>query len=200
MPSKNRVKIYDTESFYHIYNRGIESRRIFLDDRDYRVFLSMLKRHLTPEDSVDQRGRVYENLSDQIELVAYCLMPTHFHLMIYQKNETGITKLMSRVATAYVSYFNRRHKRIGPLFQDIYKAALIDNDAYLMHISRYIHLNPSTPENYEYSSYQYFLGSRKPLWINPIRVLVLFEGDYGNFVKDFADHKKSLSSISQYIP
>jgi putative transposase len=195
MPAKNVVKKYVENSYYHLYNRGVEKRVIFEDEQDYIVFLSYLKylltpsipspldhpRHLTGSDLI--RYRPQHNLHDRISLIAYCLMPNHFHLLIHQKTSTGITDLMRSLATSYSMYFNCRYHRVGALFQGKYKASLVDTEEYLLHLSRYIHLNPATdrvgpcqlnPREYPYSSYKYFIGWASADWIHPRHVLDYF--------------------------
>ncbi|HEY4714156.1 MAG TPA: hypothetical protein VIH30_07975, partial [Aquirhabdus sp.] len=83
MPSKHVVKEYAPDSYYHIYSRGVEKRQIFLDEKDFAVFLNMLKRYLSPVGAFDLSRREYPNFANQIELNAYCLMQNHFHLLIY---------------------------------------------------------------------------------------------------------------------
>ena len=170
MPSKNRIKTYTENGYYHLYNRGVDKRIIFQDRDDYTRFLYLLKIYLSPLENLQAEFpllRTYlinKNLAGQVDLLAYCLMPNHFHLLVHQKNKDGITKLMRQVMTSYSKYFNNRFERIGPLFQDIYKAALVDSDDYLLHLSRYIHLNPLyrgiTVDEYICSSYFNYLGKK----------------------------------------
>jgi putative transposase len=120
------------------------------------------------------------NIEKEVSLIAYCLMPNHFHLLIQQISIDGITKLLRRIATTYAMYFNKRYKRVGYLFQGPYKAVLVENDSYLLHLSRYIHLNPSelirrNLINYPYSSYKYYLGIAKAGWVKPDLILNYFD-------------------------
>src|SRR3972149_4852723 len=167
MPSPNLEKIYLAESFYHIYNRGVNKQPIFLDSKDYAVFLNLLKRYLDSKLTEDKNGREYENLHEKLELVAFCLMPTHFHLFVFQHTPEAMTRLLRGVGTSYTGYFNKKYRRSGPLFTDRFKASIINNDAYLIHISRYIHLNPLSFRNYEWSSLPYYLGKKQADWVNP---------------------------------
>lgn len=206
MPSRNIVKAYAPDSYYHVYNRGVEKRRIFLDDQDHGVFLNLLKRYLAGQEERDPSGRRFDDLSGAVELLAFCLMPNHFHLLIYQHDPKGMSKLLQRVMTAYVGYFNRKHTRVGCLFQDRFKAALIDREPYLWHISRYIHLNPldlGLPvETYAFSSYRYYLGQRQARWLHPQRILALHEHShqrYADFVGDSVDYKRSLADVKRLV-
>lgn len=216
MPAKNSIKTYIENSYYHIYNRGIEKREIFIDHKDYGVFLSLLKRYLMPWkaeiNKVRPRHRI--DLHDKIQLVSYCLMPNHFHLMVKQFTKDAIIEFMRALANSYVLYFNTRYERIGPLFQGRYKAVLIENDPYFLHLTRYIHTNPldigftrSDLVNYRYSSYRDFIGKRKTEWIHSMEVLNYFKSpqkitsqdtlSYQSFVEDsIEDSKEILGSLS----
>lgn len=202
MPSKNRVKDYVPFNYYHIYNRGVNKQNIFEDDEDYTVFLNLLKRYLGDLPEKDPQGREYPWLSGQLELLAFCLMPNHFHLLIYQdENEKAMTQLMRGVLTSYTAFFNKKYKRVGHLFQDAYKASLIDDQTYLEHISRYIHLNPYEWENYEWSSLPYYLGSKQAAWVKPDKILDIFEGEsYNDFVADYEDYKRELKALKNIMP
>jgi putative transposase len=166
MPSRNSIKVYVAGDYYHIYNRGVEKRLVFMDDKDYRVFLGYLKLYLMP---VDPTVKPHKDLSDQVELAAYCLMPNHFHLLVRQSSERGIESLMRCLTGAYVRYFNHRHRRVGSLFQDTYKAVRILNDAHLYQIESYIHENPehlvADISRYPYSSLRW--ENSAPAWLQP---------------------------------
>jgi putative transposase len=200
MPSRNRVKLYSPESYYHIYNRGVNRRRIFIDNDDYAVFLNLLKRYLCREEVKDAKGRQYESMYGKIELLAFCLMPNHFHLLIFQKDAEAMTKLLHKITGSYTRYFNKKHKRSGPLFQDRFKASQILSDEYLIHISRYIHLNPRGYLAWEYSSLPYYTGRFSADWVMSGRVMSLFEGDdYLTFLKDYEGHNKMLDQIKDQL-
>lgn len=199
MPSRNIVKEYSPNSYYHVYNRGVNKRLIFKDETDYAVFLNLLKRYLGGEaGEVRRNGYVYPSHMDQIQLLAFCLMSSHFHLLIYQMDDDkAIAKFMQSLCTAYTMYFNRRYKRVGRLFQGTFKASRVSQDEYLLHISRYIHLNPKNYQNYEWSSFPYYLGSKKAHWVKPSKILALFSGaeDYRKFLADYEDYRESLDKI-----
>lgn len=201
MPSKNIVKEYAPDSYYHIYNRGVNKRLIFRDDQDYAVFLNILKRHLSDEVIKDNFGREYDNFGSEIELLAFCLMPNHFHMFIYQsENWRALEALMRRVVTAYSMYFNKKYKRVGHLFQDSYKASRIDDEAYLQHISRYIHLNPVNYKDYEWSSYKTYTGKVDYKWVKPKRILDIFNStnEYISFIDNFKDYKETEEALSRF--
>lgn len=198
MPSRNIVREFVPDSYYHVYNRGVEKRLIFLDDQDYTVFIGLLKKYLTGKRDSKTNRHPVKSFADELELISYCLMPNHFHLLFYQKNENAVSDFMRRLSTGYVMYFNDRYKRVGGLFQGPYKASLINADSYLHHISRYIHLNPDEYMNWPYSSLPYFLGKRSASWIKPARVLDLFDNSlakYLEFIRDYEETKTELNSI-----
>jgi REP element-mobilizing transposase RayT len=198
MPSKNSERIDTAETFYHVYNRGVNKQLIFRDKRDYAVFFSLLKRYLGDDTQTDQSGRKYPNYSQEVELLAVCLMPNHYHLLFYQIEQGALSKLMSSISTAYVAYFNKRYSRVGHLFQGRFKASRIIDDKYLLHISRYIHLNPKQ-DDWEYTSLPYFMGKQQAEWIKPQRILGMFDGleDYKQFLSDYKAYKDSLDQIEQ---
>jgi len=163
---KNRdYKQFEKDGIYHIYNRGVGKMKIFEDDKDFRVFLHRLKENLFPEKKKAEnfilKKKVYERKllpPKSFDLICYCLMPNHFHLLMQQKTDLPISKLVSKICTGYSMYFNKKHDRIGTLFQDAFKAVRIENNEQLLWISLYIHGNPQKsklvekPENYKWSS------------------------------------------------
>ncbi len=220
MPSKNSIKLYIEGGYYHLYNRGVEKRIIFIDHQDYSVFLRFLKEYLLPPYHPDlttlanlNKRRHPINCSSDIDLLAFCLMPNHFHLFIKQKTKRGIKKFMQTLLINYAMYFNYKYDRRGPLFEGRYKAVLIEGEPQFLHIGRYIHLNPKgilakeqSLQDYEYSSYPYYLGERKADWLKPKEILEMFRSpknllpkdilSYQSFVEDYAsDDKETLSEL-----
>lgn len=201
MPGRNIVKLYAPESFYHVYNRGVNRRTIFKDVTDYAYFCSLFARHLSVKPTHDTKGRPYPHLREQLDLLAYCLMPNHFHLMLYQKDSGyALAELMRSVGTAYTLYFNKKYRRRGPLFENHYRAVLIHTDAYLQHISRYIHLNHKQYKTWAHSSYSaYVQPSVAPEWLDTAEVLGLFDShkQYLDFVDDYEDAQRALETIKR---
>lgn len=229
MAAKNSLKTYSPNCYYHIYNRGVEKRFIFQDEQDYAVFLSYLKTYLLPknEDGLRQtltdpninykekerilRKLRLNNFSDEITLLAYCLMPNHFHLLIKQKPADGIDKFMNSLGVRYTMFFNRKYKRVGALYQGVYKAVLVESEEQLLYLSSYIHRNPFAPDTgskedvlrawlSQPSSYPEYLGRRKTDWIHPEDILVFFSKatpklSYQAFVEQMDD----ISTIENYI-
>ena len=199
MPARNSIKQYDAPSYYHVYNRGAGKRPIFLDDQDRRKFISLLARHLDPDDtSVRADGKIYEKY--EVELVAYCLMDNHFHFLLYQESDiTAITQLMRSITVAYTMYFNLRYGQQGHLFQGVFKASRIDNHSYLAHITRYIHLNPRSYKRYKWSSLSVYLGKHQETWLHPERVLDMTPTQYLTFLEDYESRKAILGEIKDQL-
>ncbi|KKP40698.1 hypothetical protein A2130_03925 [Candidatus Woesebacteria bacterium GWC2_33_12] len=212
MPAKNSIKLDIEETYYHVYNRGVDKRVIFEDEQDYKVFLNYLREYLSPpkplselEVEVTLKGstfkgipRLLNNYFDQIHLLAYCLMPNHFHLLIKQKDIGMMKNFMRSLGTRYSVYFNKRYERSGSLFQGIYKAVIISNENYLLHLSRYIHLNPAELRielDDAYSSYGDYTGLRNTTWIESETIKSYFSKEnnkitsYKSFVESMIDKK-----------
>ncbi len=206
MTSKNRIKIYVPNSYYHIYNRGVNKQEIFFDKSDYRIFITYIKDALsepvTKLVTVDFKGRSFEatpykvkNFQKEISILAYCLMPNHFHLLVKQNNKRSIESFMRSILTRYVQYVNKKYNRVGPLFQGRYKAALVTSDEYLLHLSRYIHLNPQELNSNiidTYSSYSTYLGIDSVKWVDTNPVLKFFNRNLT--YKSFVESKDLLST------
>jgi len=203
MPGRNIEKEYVEDSFYHAYNRGLNKMDIFIDDKDYRVFLSLLKRVLGDEVQSNKLNREYPNFHNDLELLSYCLMPNHFHLLIRTRNKPKLLpELMKSVMTSYVMYFNKRHERTGPLFGKRYRAVRITSDEYLWHISRYIHLNPldmgQDYKKYPYSSIDYYIGKKNSDWVKTNEIKEMFKEareNYSKFLEDYVERKEELKEI-----
>lgn len=197
MPGRNVLKIDVPDNYYHVYARGHSRRKVFRDDEDFQVFLNLLKRYLSINAVNDKSGRKYPHLRGQIELLAYCLMSNHFHLLIYQKNQGAMSQLMHGVITSYSVYYNKKYKCSGALFETRYRASRISTGEYLMHVSRYIHLNPGDWQAYPYSSIHAYFGIGHPEWLQEEKVIDLFGSTpvYADFLDDTDDYKDSLDEI-----
>lgn len=225
MPAKNSIKKYVGNGYYHIYNRGVEKRAIFSDQQDYAVFISYLRDYLTPKDSEklleklssllitsQEKNEILRklrinNFTDEITLLAFCLMPNHFHLLIKQKNSGSMDKFMNSLATRYTMYFNKKYERVGSLFQGVYKAVLVSTDEQLLQLSRYIH--KQAMDSYHLAgqdwlySYPEYLRERQTSWVKPEEVLNFFSRNnlnlsYRNFTTQ-KDNKLDLSPISTLV-
>jgi putative transposase len=165
------------------------------------VFFNLLKRYLCHKPEKDNFGRLYASLSEEIDLMCYCLMSNHFHLLCYQIEEGSMTKLMRCVLSSYSKYFNNKYGLSGSVFETTYKASVIDSDQYLLHISRYVHSNPDEWDDYKYSSIKYYLGKPPPDWLKTKRIKSLFDNqnEYINFLRDNLDQKQSYKMIKSSL-
>ena len=216
MPSKHRYKKYVEGGYYHVYNRGVAKQEIFLNSQDFKVFLKYIKDALT-EPKIEKvvfslRGRTFKamprpvkHFQEEIVLIAYCLMPNHFHFLLRQNKKDSMVGFMRSLVTRYVNYFNKKYDRVGPLLQGRYKGILITQDNYLLHLTRYIHLNPSefTKDLIKtYSSYADYLGLRRTIWLKPASILKFFDNKtipeiikintYKDFVENYRKDSKQV--------
>jgi putative transposase len=201
MPSRNVLKQDSPDSYYHVYARGNSRGKIFQDLADYEVFLKLLRRYLSAEEARDPYGISYPNFYNKLELLTYCLMSNHFHMLIYQHQPGAMSALMRSLLTSYSRYFNKKYHRTGSLFESRYKASAILNDTYLEHISRYIHLNPRQWRSYPHSSLEYYLHQSEVSWIRPNRILALFASrdEYLRFVENYTGHKQMLDILKHEL-
>jgi len=201
MPSRNVVKVDIPNTYYHVYARGHCRKPIYRDDEDYRVFFNLIKRYLNIKTECDSNNIPYPNLHGMIELTCYCLMPNHFHLLLYQIDEHAMPQLMRGIMISYCRYFNKKYESSGSLFETTYKASMIMLDKHLMHISRYIHINPKNWCTYKYSSLPYYLGKKPPEWLQPTRITELFTStnEYEIFVADYEDYKDMFDEIKHKL-
>jgi len=213
-----RKTILATQEVYHVYNRGVEKRPIFLTKWDYARFLDLtnyyrfiscpVKYSYFKSLSREEREKILKRLEDSaekwVDILAFCLMPNHIHFLLKQLKDNGISKFMAKIQNSFSHFFNTKQERVGHLFQGNFKAKRVESDEQLMHVSRYIHLNPVTAylislvqlENYEYSSYPKYLG-KKGGFCDTDLVLGLFKdrNQYRNFVRDQADYQRRLEAI-----
>lgn len=189
-----KIRFVD-ENIYHIYNRGVEKRKIFLNNKDYFRFIHNLfefndeapainlyykKPILKSYEAKPHNIKIYHKRKLLVEILIFCLMPNHFHLLLKQKRENGVSEFMHKLGTGYSMYFNQKYERTGSLFQGTYKAVPISSDAHFIHLPYYIHLNAldliepnwrngeiknlnkaiKFLENYRWSSYLDYIGKK----------------------------------------
>lgn len=210
MPGKNTLKLYSENGYYHLYNRGVAKSPIFLSAKDYSVFLSYLKDYLSPPraitpDEIRAMDRIYirKNYYREINLLAFVLMPNHFHFLLKQKSPETIEFFMRSLITRYSTYFNKQHERVGHVFQDVYKGVLVNREGYFLWLSKYIHRNPlellkegEKLSGFEYSSYPVYLGKRKNEWVNTEEILGSVK-NYKSFVEGSASGEPE--DLSTYV-
>jgi len=208
MPAKNIIKEFAPETYYHIYNRGVAKQKIFLDNQDYKVFLGYLKLYLSQPDLQGRTLKVaptrkLKNYYDLARLLAYCLLPNHFHLFVYQKESSTITNFMRSIGTKYSMYFNKKYKRVGPVFQGRYKGVMIVSEIQFIYLSKYIHRNPlplptgTDLVGYKYSSYPVYLGKFNQGWVDKSEILSYFSKikpveSYRQFVEEIDERDLRL--------
>jgi len=205
--------------FYHIMNRGVEKRDVFLDAADYQRFLSGLSyyRHINPPVKLSTYLRVKSDIRDvynhklqesskrHADVLCYALLPNHFHLLVKQNEDAGISSYLHQLLDSYTKYFNKRYTRVGSLFQGTFKAVLIESDEELLHVSRYIHLNPFTgylvkslQESFEYpwSSVKNYLSDSSS-FITTTYMLSHFKTleHYKTFVEEQGGYQRTLAAL-----
>ena len=217
-----RKTILATNEIYHVYNRGVEKRPIFLIKRDYIRFIETTNYYRFANCPMrfsyfrilahEKQDSVIKRLKDEsrklVDIYAYCLMPNHIHFLLKQLVDRGISKFMAKVTNAYSHYFNTRHDRIGHLFQGNFGASRIEDDEQFIHVSRYIHLNPVSSYlielkdliYYEYSSFPGYIN-KEASFINISGVLSYFKNkdEYKTFVEDQAGYARKLENIKHLI-
>lgn len=186
-----RPAIFTPQGFYHVYNRGHNKQTIFYDAKDHQRYLKRLSEYLQKH---------------EVTLLAYCLMSNHVHLLLRQDGDESVDRFIHRLHTAYTMYFNKKYERVGAVFQGRFKAKLIDTDEYLLHVSRYIHINPvelfdDQPqgpalsvelEEYPWSSYGEYTKARLKRICDPTIILNYFSNSplrgkmtYRSFVEEY---------------
>src|SRR3990167_7256713 len=170
-----------TDEIYHVYNRGINKQPTFNIKREYQRAILAIKFYKISSPPIrlskfleldKQREaemlKVMNQSEELVQIICFCLMPNHFHFLLKQKQENGISKFMGNFQNSYTRYFNTRNERDGSLFLDQFKAKRIETDEQLIHVSRYIHLNPYTAfvvktignlEEYPWSSFPDYINS-----------------------------------------
>lgn len=191
---------------YHIFNRGVNKGDIFFDERDYKRFIMVAGYYLSNEKPFSHFFQLEESNSvseKKISVLAYCLMPNHFHFLIKQLVDGGITWYMQHLANSYSHHIHKKYNRVGPLFESRYKNVLVGTDEQLVHVLRYIHLNPlvsglvSDLKNYKYSSYLSYIDGSKDDLCNTELGLSYFRSrrNFENFVLDQADYGRILEKM-----
>lgn len=219
MPRRNEKFV--TDQIYHVFNRGVARMSIYSSSSDFKRFLDLAEYYLHADTPVsfshfkklalEKRDEIFYTLKREnklnVEVLAFCLMDNHYHYLLKQAGENGIKIFMSNLQNGYAKYYNVKHKRTGPLLQPMFKAVRIETDEQLIHVSRYIHLNPSTDykvtieelADYPWSSFATYI-SKKPntySFIKTDNILGFFKNnaEYREFVFDQAEYQRELSKI-----
>ena len=205
-----RKQSFAEGEYYHLYNRGTEKRIIFVEKHDYEHFLFLMYICNTTRSLVLRDVNKNFNREETIvDIGAYCLMPNHFHILIYEKIENGISTYMRKLMTAYSMYFNKKYNRTGKLYEGVFKSNICSNDRYLKYMYSYIHLNPAKiidknwrkikskntkrlldyVYSYKYSSIKEYLDSKYKI-VNP-KV-------FPDYFATSVDHKRELLEWLNY--
>ncbi len=207
-----------TNQVYHIFNRGVEKRDIFSDDRSRKRFLDVLTYYRTTQQPFKYTNFLKLNLEDRaqiqqtqllqsldIKLLGFVLMPNHYHLLVEQISDGGISMFMKKSQDSYTKYFNTKNERVGPLFQGVFKAIRIESEEQLLCVLRYIHLNPFTAymvkdieelSEYQWSSLPEYLNNTN-IYCHTEKMLSFFKTveSFKSFTFDQADYQKELDLI-----
>lgn len=207
-----------TGFLYHICTKSIEGYKIFRTNEDYKRMLRIMRYYSYEKPPLKfsayqrmekrRRDEIFQKFTNKeclIEIIAYCIMPTHIHLILSQMKENGISLYMKNLLNSYTRYFNIKYKRKGPLWQGRFKSVLIETDEQLLHLTRYIHLNPTSdnlvknPEEWLYSSYNEYLGNDKESLCNFSKYLDIDINSYKIFVETRKDYQRKLSEIKHLL-
>lgn len=210
MPS--RIIPFVNNEFYHVFNRGVARIPIFTNSIDYKRFHKTMLYY-----QIDGPKPKFSNFSPSktelklkkkiIDIVCYCFMPNHFHFLVQQKRDGGISEFVSKLSNSYTKYFNIKKNRVGPLLQGEFKAVHIETNEQLIHLSRYIHLNPLVGYitkdlyRYQWSSYVEYIGLQKKGICSKEIILDQFKSkdSYQKFVLDQEDYAKQLEYIKHQL-
>lgn len=207
--------VFANQEYYHAYNLGVEKRVVFENQHDLQRFLDTLiyytNKNNKPRFSFRNRETaIKENevpSETLVEIVAYCFMPNHFHLLLKQVSDRGISIFLSKVTNSYTKYFNKKYRRVGPLFQGTFRAVQIKSDEELLSISRFIHLNPLTGfivkdlTRFPFSSYLEYINSNSPGICKKDYILKHFQNpqEYAQFVLDLEANARSVKEMEKQL-
>jgi putative transposase len=204
-----------TGEYYHIFNRGINRQKTFTTERDYaratetllfyQPTITKLKYSQFLAKSKNERRDILASQAKSprlITIIAYCLMPNHFHLLLKQEEDGGISQYLANFQNSYTKYFDAKHKRSGALFDRQFKAVLVESENQLLHLTRYIHLNPYSSAvverdeitSYRYSSLPEYLTGNYYL-TKPNIALDIDRNRYESFILDHADYQQQLERL-----
>lgn len=209
-----RKTILATNEIYHVFNRSVAEVPIFKGNRECNIFLDATKFYLQPNPPTrfsifrTSKDRFPINLDSMlVAIIAFCLMPNHFHFILRQERDGGIRQFIQKLSNSFAHYFVLKYKQSGHVFEGNFKAVRVETEEQLLHLSRYIHLNPVTaylvenPKDYPYSSYQVYLGKESSEIVNPLPVLNHFSSpnQYREFVLSQKDYQRELQSIKHLL-
>lgn len=218
-----RKTIFANGEYYHIFNRGVDKREIFSDERDFERFLLSMNLLNDKNDGLmiewrdfkksesnatinDFLKRSFRKRTLLVEIIAYCLNPNHYHFILKQVSDKGIEKFLHKIGISHTKYFNDKHKRSGSLFQGVFKSAHIDSNEYLLYLSAYVNKNNfihgyNTNDNWEYSSLPDYLEMRNDGLVTKDIILNQFRNieEYSQFMKENALYMKNKKELDRYV-
>lgn len=208
----SRTIPFITDEIYHVFNRGVAKMPIFNGFYDYTRFMKTVFYYMIegpkPRFSIFTPETAKLNTDRKIiEIICYCLMPNHFHFLLRQIKGNGVTEFMSKISNSYTKYINIKNQRVGPLLQGEFKAVHVGDDEQLIHVSRYIHLNPlvgylaKNLEAYRWSSYLEYLNPKDDSICSKEIILDQFSSpdDYKQFLLDRKDYALELEIIKHQL-
>ncbi|MFZ2975933.1 MAG: transposase [Candidatus Moraniibacteriota bacterium] len=214
---------FANEEYYHIFNRGVDKREIFLSAQEYERFILAMQLLNDKEDGLMIKWRDYKKANSGanleaflkrsfrkreslVEIIAYCLNPNHYHFILKQTEDNGIERFMHKIGTSYTKYFNKKNKRSGVLFQGVFKSVHIDSNEYLLYLSAYVNKNNfihgyNKNNNWQYSSLSDYLDKEKIGFVNRNAVLGQFKNikEYKEYLKNNALHMKEKKEMEEYL-
>lgn len=182
-------KNFAKSAIYHIYNRGNNKNIVFVDNVDFQAFLLRIKitiGKLNPR-NLNNRITIKPLPIGAFTIYTYCLISNHFHFFIKQNTDIPISKLLSKVCTSYTRYFNRRYNLVGNLWQDTFKAKIVNTNTYFLQLNKYILLNPTNYLQYPYSSLQEILNSNPNPISDPVALFKMLGMNKKEFLKYLSD-------------
>jgi len=206
-----------TGEIYHVHTKSIAGFRIFNNDADFLRIIRLMqyyqkeKQRLSFSKFIREDNQSFKNKhSDSkklVQIICHSPMPTHLHLALKQLEEKGISVFMSNILNSYSRYFNLKHHRKGPLWEGRFKKVLVETDSQLLHLTRYIHLNPVTanlvnrPEDWVYSSYKEYISNDRSsnAICNYDDILEMEPSEYKKFVEDRISYQKELAKIKNLL-
>lgn len=213
-----KMEALATGEIYHVYSKSIAGYEIFNNDSEFMrmkkamAYYQVERRAIAfskfKECSIEFiKNTLCRDIKKLVQIICYCIMPTHIHLVLKQLEENGISCFMSNVLNSYSRYFNIKHNRKGPLWEARFKEVHVRSDEQLLHLTRYVHLNPPTahlvdkPEDWEYSSYREYISKAKPedCICGFDGILDVSPASYKEFVEDRIAYQRELAKIKNLI-
>ena len=218
---KSKESVVEVNQIYHVTNKSIEGYVIFNNKVEYLRMKELIRYYQLENPPVrysyfvawQKDENEFVNKNDRqnkkklVQIIAYCLMPTHIHLVLQQLRKNGISIYMNKVLNSYTHYFNTKHRRKGPLWTGRFKRVLVETDEQLIHLTRYIHLNPVTahlvdkPEDWPFSSYHEYITGKpmKDKMCEFEHILDINPSEYKKFVEDQISYQRELADIKDLI-